>query len=71
MWFQETFGIGHPCVSAEVVQRYCAEAESAECTGVILVSNCFTASAVEEARRIEDDPNSIITSVKLQISEDS
>ena len=65
MWFSEVLGVGHPCVSSEVVSQVCGDAMEEGISQVIITAKCFLNSAYEEARRIEGDANSTITNVIL------
>jgi microcompartment protein CcmK/EutM len=67
MWFSEYLGVGHPCVSPEVVSQVCGDAIEAGFSQVIITAKCFLNSAYDVARRIEDDANSPISDVILQI----
>ena len=71
MWFSEMLGVGHPCVSAEVVRQLCIEAIQSDCTGVHIIANCFLHTAYEEAGRIEEDADYPITKIKLEIIPDN
>ena len=71
MWFVEVLGVGHPCVSAEVVRQLCSEALQSDFTEVQIVANCFLHTAYEEAVRIREDANSPITDIRLEIIPDN
>ena len=71
MWFVEVLGVGHPCVSAEVVRQLCSEALQSDCTEVRIVANCFLHTAYKEAVRIRDNANFPITDIRLEIIPDN